>query len=122
MNRVSIIVIITATNIAIIMNKREDRKMEKQWLERLDNRHILYCDYITENVCFSSIDYMSSVIKKHNPNATFKIKLSLGKKEKTIVKNLNPLDIKLYIDEDLINARVVKVYEIDDEYTFIVMF
>lgn len=36
--------------------------MEKQWLERLDNKHILYCDYITENVCFSSIDYMSSVI------------------------------------------------------------
>lgn len=96
--------------------------MEKQWLERLDNRHILYCDYITENVCFSSIDYMSSIIKQHNSNAIFKIKLSLGKKEKTIAKNLSPLDIKLYIDKDLINARVIKVYEIDDEYTFIVMF
>lgn len=96
--------------------------MEKQWLERLDNKHILYCDYITKNVCFSSIDYMSSVIKKHNLNATFKIKLSSGKKEKTIAKNLSSADIKLYIDKDLINTRVVKVYEIDDEYTFIVMF
>lgn len=28
MNKVSIIVIMTATNIAIIMNKREDRKMD----------------------------------------------------------------------------------------------
>lgn len=96
--------------------------MEKQWLERLDNKHILYCDYITENVSFSSIDYMSGTIEKHNSNATFKIKLSLGKKEKTIAKNLNALDIRLYIDKDLINARVIKVYEIDDEYTFIVMF
>lgn len=96
--------------------------MEKQWVERLDNKHILYCDYIMENVCFSSIDYMSSVIKKHNPNATFKIKLSLGKKEKTIAKNLSSADVKLYIDKDLIDARVVKIYEIDDEYTFIVMF
>lgn len=96
--------------------------MERQWLEKLDNKHTLYCDYITEKVCFSSIDYMSSIIKQHNSNATFKIKLSLGKKEKTIAKNLSPLDIKLYIDKDLINARVIKVYEIDDEYTFIVMF
>ena len=53
--------------------------MEKQWLERLDNKHILNCDYITENVCFSAIDYMSSIIERHNSNATFKIKLSLGK-------------------------------------------
>lgn len=96
--------------------------MEKQWLERLDNKHILYCDYIAQNVCFSSIDYMSSIIELHNSNATFKIKLSLGKKEKTIAKNLNALDIKLYIDRDLINARVTKVYEIENEYTFIVMF
>lgn len=96
--------------------------MDKVWLEKLDKEHILYVYYIAENVCFSSIDYMSSVIKKHNPNAIFKIKLSLGKKEKTIAKNLSPLDIKLYIDKDLINARVIKVYEIDDEYTFIVMF
>ena len=96
--------------------------MEKQWLERLDNKHILNCDYITENVCSSAIDYMSSIIERHNSNATFKIKLSLGKKEKTIAKNLNALDIRLYIDKDLINARVIKVYEIDDEYTFIVMF
>ena len=92
------------------------------WLEKLDNEHILHCYYIAENVCFSSIDYMSCIIKQYNPSATFKIKLSLGKKEKTIVKNLSPLDIKLYIDKDSINARVVKVYVIDDEYTFIVMF
>lgn len=58
--------------------------MERQWLEKLDNKHTLYCDYITEKVCFSSIDYMSSIIKQHNSNATFKIKLSLGKKEKNI--------------------------------------
>lgn len=96
--------------------------MEKQWLKKLDDKHVLYCYDIVEKVCLSSIDYMSSVIKKHNPNATFRIKLSLGKKEKTIAKNLSPLDIKLYIDKDLINARVVKVYEIDDKYTFIVMF
>lgn len=98
--------------------------MEKQWLEKLDNKHILNCADIVENVCFGchAIDYMSAIIEKHNPNATFKIKLSLGKKEKTIAKNLNALDIRLYIDKDLINARVIKVYEIDDEYTFIVMF
>lgn len=95
---------------------------ELTWLEKLDKEHILYVYYITENVCFSSIDYMSDVIKKHNPSATFKIKLSLGKKEKTIAKNLSPLDIKLYIDKDLIDARVITVYMIDDEYTFIVMF
>lgn len=95
---------------------------ELTWLEKLDKEHILYAYYITKNVCFSSIDYMSSAIKKHNPNATFKIKLSLGKKEKTIAKNLSPLDIKLYIDKDLIDARVITVYIIDDEYTFIVMF
>ncbi len=97
--------------------------MEKQWLEKLDKEHILYCYDTTENVSFSSMDYMSSVIQKYNSNATFKIKLALGKKkEKTIAKNLSSLDIKLYIDEDLINARVIKVYEIDNEYTFIVMF
>lgn len=96
--------------------------MERKWLERLDNEHVLHHDYIAENVCFSSIDYMSGTIEKHNPNATFKIKLLLGKKEKTIAKNLNALDIRLYIDKDLINARVIKVYEIDEEYTFIVKF
>ena len=96
--------------------------MGKQWLERLDNKHILYSDYMAKNVCIRAIDYMSGTIEKHNSNATFKIKLSLGKKEKTIAKNLNALDIRLYIDKDLINARVIKVYEIDDEYTFIVMF
>lgn len=96
--------------------------MEKQWLEKLDKEHILNCYYIMENVSFSSIDYMSSIIQKHNSNATFKIKLSLGKREKTIAKNLSSDDIKIYIDKDLINARVIKVYEIDDEYTFIVMF
>ncbi len=96
--------------------------MERQWLEKLDNKHILYGYDIVEKVCFSSIDYMSSIIKQHNSNATFKIKLSLGKKEKTIAKNLSSVDIKVYIDKDLINARVIKVYEIDDEYTFIVMF
>lgn len=53
---------------------------ELTWLEKLDKEHILYVYYITENVCFSSIDCMSGVIKKHNPSATFKIKLSLGKK------------------------------------------
>ena len=92
------------------------------WLEKLDNEHILHCYYIAENVCFSSIDYMSGIIKQYNPNAIFKIKLSLGKKEKTIAKNLSLLDIKLYIDKDLIDARVITVYVIDDEYTFIIMF
>ena len=96
--------------------------MERQWLEKLDNKHILYCYDIVEKVDLSSIDYMSSVIEKHNSKATFRIKLSLGKKEKTIAKNLSSVDIKVYIDKDLINARVIKVYEIDDEYTFIVMF
>nr|DAX93278.1 MAG TPA: CotJB protein [Caudoviricetes sp.] len=41
---------------------------------------------------------------------------------KTILKNLSTQDIKLYIDTHLNCARVIKVYEIDDEYTFIVMF
>nr|DAX93277.1 MAG TPA: hypothetical protein [Caudoviricetes sp.] len=38
--------------------------MEKQWIEKLNNEHVLFYDYINENVCFSSIDYMSNVIKK----------------------------------------------------------
>lgn len=76
---------------------------ELTWLEKLYKEHILYVYYITENVCFSSIDYMSSVIKKHNPNQHLKLNYR-------------------YIDKDLINARVVEVYVIDDEYTFIVMF
>lgn len=59
---------------------------ERLWIEELNNKHVLFYDDIIENVCFSSIDYMSEVIKQNNPNATF------------------------------------KVYEIDDEYTFIVMF
>ncbi len=96
--------------------------MEEQWLKKLDNEHILHHDYMAENVCFSSIDYMSGTIEKHNSKATFKIKLSLGKKEKTIAKNLNAQDIRLYIDKDLINASIIKVCEIDDEYTFIVKF
>lgn len=97
--------------------------MEKQWLEKLNNKHVLFYDYIIENVCFNSIDYMSEAIKQNNPNATFKIKLRLGENNvKTIVKNLSPLDIKLYIDTHLRYARVIKVQEIDDEYTFIVMF
>lgn len=97
--------------------------MEKQWLEKLNNEHVLFYDYITENVCFSAIDYMSEAIKKNNPNATFKIKLRLGENNvKTILKNLSPQDIKLYIDTHLNRARVIKVNELDDEYTFIVMF
>jgi hypothetical protein len=95
--------------------------MEKQWLERLDNKHVLYCDYITENVCLSSIDYMSRVIQKYNSNSIFKIKLKLGNKTKIIAKNLNALDIKIYSGSDLMKARVVKVLKNDDEYTFIVM-
>ena len=96
---------------------------ERLWIEKLNNKHVLSYDDITENVCFSSIDYISNVIKKNNSNATFKIKLRLGKNNvKTLLKNLSPLDIKLYIDSHLMYARVIKVYEIDDEYTFIVMF
>lgn len=96
---------------------------ERLWIEELNNKHVLFYDDITENVCFSSIDYMSEVIKQNNPNATFKIKLRLGENNvKTLLKNLSPQDIKLYIDTHLMYARVIKVYEIDDEYTFIVMF
>lgn len=97
--------------------------MDKVWLEELKNKHVLFYDYITENVCFSAIDYMSNVIKKNNSNATFKIKLRLGENNvKTLLKNLSPQDIELYIGTHLMYARVIKVYEIDDEYTFIVMF
>ena len=49
--------------------------MEEQWLKKLDNEHILHHDYMAENVCFSSIDYMSGTIEKHNSKSTFKIKL-----------------------------------------------
>lgn len=56
--------------------------MKEQWIEKLDNEHILHHDYIAENVSFMAIDYMSGIIKQHNSNATFKIKLSLGKKRK----------------------------------------
>lgn len=97
--------------------------MKKQWLEKLNNKHVLFYDYIIENVCFNSIEYMSCIIKENNPYATFKIKLRLGENNvKTILKNLSPLDIKLYIGTHLNRARVIKVYVIDDEYTFIVMF
>lgn len=97
--------------------------MDRVWLEELKNKHELFYDDITENVCFSSMDYMSKVIKQNNPNATFKIKLRLGENNvKTLLKNLCPQDIELYIDTHLMKARVIKVYEIDDEYTFIVMF
>lgn len=97
--------------------------MEKQWMEKLNDNHVLFYDYIIENVGFNSIDYMSNVIKKNNPNATFKIKLRLGENNvKTLLKNLSALDIKLYIDTHLNCARVIKVQEIDDEYTFVVMF
>ena len=66
---------------------------------------------------------MSEAIKQNNQNATFKIKLRLGENNvKTILKNLSPQDIKLYIDTHLNCARVIKVSELDDEYTFIVMF
>lgn len=93
------------------------------WLEELNNKHVLFYDYITENVCFSNIDYMSNVIEKNNPDATFKIKLRLGENNiKTLLKNLSALDIKLYLDTHLNCARVIKVQEIDDEYTFVVMF
>lgn len=97
--------------------------MDRVWLEELNNKHVLFYDDIAETVCFSSIDYISNVIKKNNPNATFKIKLRLGENNvKTLLKNLSPQDIKLYSDTHLIYARVIKVYEIDDEYTFVVMF
>lgn len=97
--------------------------MEKQWIKELNDNHVLFYDYITENICFNSIDYMSNVIEKNNSNATFKIKLRLGENNvKTLLKNLSALDIKLYIDTHLNCARVIKVYEVDDEYTFIVMF
>lgn len=97
--------------------------MDKVWLEELNNKNVLFYDYIIENVCFSSIDYMSNVIEKNNPNATFKIKLRLGENNvKTLLKNLSALDIKLYIDTHLNCARVIKVQEINDEYTFVVMF
>lgn len=96
---------------------------ENLWIEKLNKEHVLFYDYITENVCFNSIDYMSSVIKQNIPYATFKIKLRLGENNvKTILKNLSPQDIKLYIDTHLNCARVIKVNERDDEYTFIVMF
>lgn len=36
--------------------------MDRVWLEKLNNKHELFYDDITENVCFSSIDYMSEVI------------------------------------------------------------
>lgn len=38
--------------------------MDKVWLEELNNKNVLFYDYIIENVCFSSIDYMSNVIEK----------------------------------------------------------
>ena len=97
--------------------------MGRVWLEELNNKHVLFYDYIIENVCFNSIDYMSNVIKKNNQNATFKIKLRLGENNVfTLLKNLSPQDIKIYLDTHLNCARVIKVQEIDDEYTFVVMF
>jgi len=70
--------------------------MDRVWLEELNNKHILFYDDITENVCFSSIDYMSEVIKQNNPNATFKIKLRLGENNvKTLLKNLKENKMKL---------------------------
>ena len=60
---------------------------ENLWLEELNENHVLSYDYITENVCLSNIYYMSNVIEKNNPKATFKIKLRLGKNNvKTLLK------------------------------------
>lgn len=96
---------------------------EKLWIEKLNKDNVLFHGFINENVCFNSIDYMSCIIKENNPYATFKIKLRLGEHNvKTILKNLSPLDIKLYIGTHLNRARVIKVNKLDDEYTFIVMF
>lgn len=93
------------------------------WIEKLNNKHVLFYDDINENVCFASIDYMSSVINRNNPYATFKINLRLGENNvKTLLKNLSLQDIKLYINTHLNCARVIKVTELEDEYTFIVMF
>ena len=96
---------------------------ENLWLEELNENRVLSYDDITENVCFSSIDYMSEVIKQNNPNATFKIKLRLGENNvKTLLKNLSMQDIKFYIGIHLNRARVIKVIKLHDKYIFIVMF